>query len=170
MNEDNIKISEDNIEVSEDNEKINEEVLEENNQEIIETNEEIKENQALGLSSITKAFEEEIDFSKTKFYKGSLRSGQRVESEGSLVVLGDVNSGAEVIASENIVVLGKLRGLAHAGAKGNQKAIISAGYLDTVQIRIANIIKQLSRQNLAQEQAYVYVRDNNVIIEMLREK
>lgn len=126
--------------------------------------------QTLGLSGITRAFEKEIDFSETKFYKGSLRSGQKIEIEGSIIILGDVNSGAEVVASENIVVLGNLRGLAHAGAKGNQKAIISAGCLETVQIRIANIVKQLSRETAPQQFVYVYAENNNIIIDMLREK
>ncbi len=98
---------------------------------------------ALGLSSITRTFNREIGISETKFHRGSLRSGQKLETEGSLVILGDVNSGAEVMASENIVVLGSLRGLAHAGAKGNKQAIISAGLLDTVQIIIANILKEI---------------------------
>lgn len=126
--------------------------------------------QTLGLAGIVRTFEKEIDFSETKFYKESLRSGQKIEEEGSIVILGDVNSGAEVIASENIVVLGKLRGLAHAGAKGNQKAIISAGELDTVQIRIANIVKQLSRESSLRTMAYVSIQNNNIIIEPLREK
>ena len=51
---------------------------------------------------------------------------EKIEFEGSLVILGDVNSGAEVIAGENIVILGDLRGLAHAGARGNKKAVIIA--------------------------------------------
>ena len=49
---------------------------------------------------------------KPNFIGGSLRSGQRVEFEGSLVILGDVNAGAEVVAGENVVVVGILRGLA----------------------------------------------------------
>lgn len=126
--------------------------------------------QTLGLSGIVRTFEKDVNFSETKFYRESLRSGQRIEEEGSIVILGDVNSGAEVIASDNIVVLGKLRGLAHAGAKGNQKAIISAGELDTVQIRIANIIRQLSRENSPQSMAYISIQNNNIIIEPLREK
>ncbi len=126
--------------------------------------------QTLGLSGIVRTFEKDVNFSETKFYRESLRSGQRIEEEGSIVILGDVNSGAEVIASDNIVVLGKLRGLAHAGAKGNQKAIISAGELDTVQIRIANIIRQLSRENSSQSMAYISIQNNNIIIEPLREK
>lgn len=68
----------------------------------------------LGLHGIKKVFERDIDNSETKFIKEGLRSGQKLEFEGSLVILGDVNSGSEVIAGENIVILGSLRGLAHA--------------------------------------------------------
>ena len=99
----------------------------------------------LGLHGIKKTFEKEIAVSETKFHRGSLRSGQKLESEGSIVIIGDVNSGAEVMASDNIIVLGSLRGLAHAGAKGNKQAIIAAGLIDTVQIRIANIVKEIDR-------------------------
>ena len=121
---------------------------------------------SLGLSSITRTFSKEIAVSETKFHRGSLRSGQKMESEGSLVILGDVNSGAEVMASDNIVVLGALRGLAHAGAKGNKQAIISAGLLDTVQIRIANVIKEIDRdEEPLHKQAYVSVVDNQIVIE-----
>lgn len=121
---------------------------------------------SLGLSSITRTFKQEIAISETKFHKGSLRSGQKIETEGSIVILGDVNSGGEVIASDNIVVLGNLRGLAHAGAKGNKNAIIAAGNLETVQIRISNIVKEIDRdEEPVHRQAYVYIEDDKIIIE-----
>ena len=121
---------------------------------------------SLGLYSIKKAFEREIAVSETKFHRGSLRSGQKLETEGSLVIIGDVNSGAEVIASDNIVVLGALRGLAHAGAKGNKQAIIAAGLFDAVQIRIANIIKRINREEEPMhKQAYISVIDDKIVIE-----
>ena len=121
---------------------------------------------SLGLSSIKKAFDKKIASSETEFHRGSLRSGQKLESEGSLVILGDVNSGAEVMASDNIVVLGALRGLAHAGAKGNKQAIIAAGLVDTVQIRIANIVKEIDRdEEPLHKQAYISVIDDNIVIE-----
>ena len=70
------------------------------------------------------------------------------------------------MASDNIVVLGNLRGLAHAGAKGNKQAIIAAGNVDTVQIRIANIVKEIDRdEEPMHKQAYVYVADDKIIIE-----
>ena len=100
---------------------------------------------SLGLHTITKTFNTDLAISETKFYKGSIRSGKKLEIEGSIVVIGDVNSGAEVIASENIIVMGKLRGLAHAGAKGNTNAIIAASQIDTVQLRIANVVKEIDR-------------------------
>ena len=121
---------------------------------------------SLGLYSIKKTFEKKTEISETRYYRGSLRSGQKMESEGSLVILGDVNSGAEVMAADNIVVLGALRGLAHAGAKGNKQAMISAGLLDTVQIRIANIVKEIDRdEEPLHKQAYVSVINDEIVIE-----
>ena len=120
----------------------------------------------LGLHGIKKTFEKEIAISETKFHRGSLRSGQKLESEGSIVIIGDVNSGAEVMASDNIIVLGSLRGLAHAGAKGNKQAIIAAGLIDTVQIRIANIVKEIDRdEEPLHKQSYVSVVDDQIIID-----
>ena len=139
-------------------------------QELIKRNIDVKIDfdmpKTLGLSSITRTFSKEIAISETKFHRGSLRSGQKMETEGSLVILGDVNSGAEVMASDNIVVLGALRGLAHAGAKGNKQAIISAGLLDTVQIRIANVIKEIDRdEEPLHKQAYISIIKDKIIIE-----
>ena len=121
---------------------------------------------ALGLHNIKKAFLQEVSTSETKFHRGSLRSGQKIEEEGSIVILGDVNSGAEVIAADNIVILGTLRGLAHAGAKGNVKAMIAAGKVDTVQVRIGNIVKEIDRdEEPLHKQAIIYVQNEKIIIE-----
>ena len=120
----------------------------------------------LGLHSIKKTFEKEIATSETKFHRGSLRSGQKIEADGSLVIIGDVNSGAEVVASDNIVVLGALRGLAHAGAKGNKQAIIAAGLFDAVQIRIANVVKEINKEEEPlHKQAYICIDNDKIIIE-----
>ena len=110
----------------------------------LETEETVEEKKTeLGLHTITHGFERDIEHTITKVIDGSLRSGKRIEFKGSLVILGDVNAGAEVIAEEHIIILGTLRGLAHAGAKGNRKAIIVANEIDARQIRIANIVKEI---------------------------
>ena len=122
---------------------------------------------ALGLYGIRKTFQKEIATSETTFYRHSLRSGQKIEFPGSIVVLGDVNCGAEVIAGENIIVLGRLRGLAHAGAKGNKEAIISAGSIETNQIRISNVIRKCEKnefeQSIIKTNAYIDKKDKIVI-------
>ena len=120
----------------------------------------------LGLHEITKTFSRDIAISETKFVRTSLRSGQKLEFEGSLVILGDVNAGAEVIAEDNIVVLGALRGLAHAGARGNKEAIIAAGVLDAPQLRIANIVKEIEREEEINSICVnIFVEDDKIIIE-----
>lgn len=118
----------------------------------------------LGLHGIKKAFNKEIESSDTKFQKGSLRCGQKVEYEGSIVVIGDVNAGAEVIASENIVILGTLRGLAHAGAKGNKNAIIATNMIDCPQIRISNVIKEMEKEEEKAIKCYAYINENDEIV------
>ena len=128
--------------------------------------------QELGLHGIKKSFSQEIESSQTKFHRGAVRSGQKIEYEGSIVILGDVNGGAEVIAEDNVVVLGVLRGLAHAGAKGNKKAIIAAASIDCKQIRIADIIKEMENEideegNVIAKarKTYAYVENDELILE-----
>ncbi len=120
----------------------------------------------LGLHGIKKTFYKEVATSETKFHKGSLRSGQRIEFEGSIVIIGDVNAGAEVVAGENIIVLGTLRGLAHAGAKGNKDAVIEASDIDAVQIRIANIVKELevNKGSIHEIKTSAYIDENDELI------
>lgn len=76
----------------------------------------------------------------TVLVQRTLRSGQSVYHDGNVVVLGDVNPGAEVVAAGNIVVMGSLRGVVHAGAKGDSNAVILAFRLRPTQLRIANHI------------------------------
>jgi septum site-determining protein MinC len=72
----------------------------------------------------------------------TVRSGTRVEATGSAIIFGDVNAGAEVVANGDVVVLGLLRGLAHAGAAGNEHAIIWAQTILAPQLRIAGLLAQ----------------------------
>ena len=72
------------------------------------------------------AYQESHSPQTGQFYKGTLRSGQQIESQTSLIVLGDVNPGAKVIAKGNIVVLGALKGIAYAGADGDPSCFVAA--------------------------------------------
>ena len=72
--------------------------------------------------------------------KGTVRSGDRISSDGNLCIIGDVNPGAFVSAKKNIYVWGKLLGIAFAGKGGNKNASISSLYLNPLQLRIADVI------------------------------
>ena len=119
----------------------------------------------LGLHGIKKTYEQNVEISETYFYKGGVRSGQKLETEGSIVILGDVNSGAEIIAGENIVVLGTLRGLAHAGAKGNKRATVSSHKIESPQIIIANVLKEMERDEIEAGKQYASIIDDKIVLE-----
>jgi len=72
------------------------------------------------------------------FLSKTLRSGTRIEFPGHVVVFGDVNPGAEIVAEGNVLVWGRVRGMIHAGAKGNTAAFICALDLSPTQLRIAS--------------------------------
>jgi len=115
----------------------------------------------LGLHAIKKTFELETEITETKFVQNSLRSGQKEEYQGSIVVCGDVNAGAEIVAGGNIVITGCLRGVAHAGANGNVKTIIAANNIEVTQIRIANLVKEIIEKL---DKNHICKIDNNEII------
>jgi len=72
------------------------------------------------------------------FLNKTLRSGTRIEFSGHVVVVGDVNPGAEIVAEGNVLVWGRVRGMIHAGAKGDTSAYICALDLSPSQLRIAD--------------------------------
>lgn len=80
--------------------------------------------------------------SEVKVVNKVVRSGQVIEVNGDLLLVGDVNPGGKIIASGNIFVMGSLRGVAHAGVYGNQEAIIAAAYMKPTQLRIAEFISR----------------------------
>lgn len=75
-----------------------------------------------------------------RFYKGTLRSGQVLECETSIIIIGDVNPGAKIISTGNIVILGALKGMAYAGASGNEECFVVALDMCPMQIKIGNVI------------------------------
>lgn len=77
---------------------------------------------------------------KTKFIRKTVRSGQSINYQGNIIIIGDVNSGSEVYAAGNVIVLGRIRGKVHAGTNGNTKAVIAAFLLQPEILKIANVI------------------------------
>lgn len=113
---------------------------------------------------------EGLEEGMTKFYNGTVRSGQALKYYGNLVVLGDVNPGGIVQASGNIVVMGNLRGIAHAGITGNSKAIITASKINAMQLRISKLISRSPDNNIENEVVYpeiALIKRNKIIVKPL---
>ncbi len=104
---------------------------------------------------------------KSLFVHKSLVAGQRIQSEGDVVVLGDIGAGAEVIAAGNIAVFGRIIGLAHAGFKGRTDVCIVAGKFNPGQIRIANKIGVISRMRSRDGTRVARIIDEKIVISEL---
>ncbi len=115
----------------------------------------------------------------TQFYRGTLRSGQTIESESGIVVVGDVNPGATVMANGSIVVLGAVKGNVCAGLGGDESSFIVALDMDPIQIRIGNILakspdkpfgrKKVKRKvkEASMNPQIAYTKDGTICIEPL---
>jgi septum site-determining protein MinC len=88
-------------------------------------------------------FTDTISDDTALFINKTLRSGTRVEYPGHVVVMGDVNPGAEIVAEGNVIVWGRVRGMIHAGAKGDRSAFICALDLSANQLRIADEVSAM---------------------------
>ncbi len=97
-------------------------------------------------------------------HEGTVRSGDRISSNGNLCIIGDVNPGAIVSAKKNIYVWGKLLGIAFAGRGGNNKSSISSLYLRPLQLRIADIIAIGPTDKPQNSYPEIAVIDNQTII------
>lgn len=97
----------------------------------------------------------------------TVRSGEKVASEGHLVIMGDVNPGAEVIAEHNIIVWGSLKGAAYAGVPNHEDAVIAALHLSPIQLRIAEYIARSPdvRPETAAVPELARIDQNEIVVE-----
>lgn len=111
---------------------------------------------------------------QSETYVGIVRSGQIVKAEGDLVVIGDVNPNGRVVAAGSIYVLGRLKGIAHAGANGNEEAVIAASWLEATHLMIADRMETMTDElTILSEQpemecAYIH-RNGFIAIDRLQE-
>jgi septum site-determining protein MinC len=111
---------------------------------------------------------------QSETYIGIVRSGQIVKADGDLVVIGDVNPNGRVVAAGSIYVLGRLKGIAHAGANGNEEAVIAASWLEATHLMIADRMETMTDElTILSEQpemecAYIH-RNGFIAIDRLQE-
>ncbi len=105
-----------------------------------------------------------------KVINKNLRSGQNVEHDGDVLIIGDdVNPGSYITASGNIIVMGTLSGIVHAGAGGDDSAVVIALKLKPQQLRIARwITRSPDESDTPEYPEKAYIKDNQMLIEKIR--
>lgn len=119
----------------------------------------------------------ELSNNDGQFYRGTLRSGQVIESESSIIILGDVNPGAKVISLGNVIILGALKGTVYAGVSGDAGSFVVALEMEPMQIRIGDYIARASDDNNKKkkkkskpETKIAFVENGNIYIEPLNKE
>lgn len=100
-------------------------------------------------------------------YGGTLKDNDVIETEESILVLGDVNPGCSITSSKNIIILGGLYGEANAGKETGEEAYVIALEMEPTSLLIGDFkYKQMKKskwriQPKLQPKVAV-VRENNV--------
>lgn len=152
---------------------------------VVDNSEESAEKMKAQIDAYSEAIEREYAkamSSQGEFYRGTLRSGQVLESDASITILGDVNPGARVTSGGNIVVLGALKGNAQAGIYGDTSCFILALEMDPIQIQIGDLLakspdkEKKKRRTAAREKKdsnelqIAIAREGNIYIEPVSKK
>ncbi|MGE5139679.1 MAG: septum site-determining protein MinC, partial [Rudaea sp.] len=97
----------------------------------------------------------------------TLRSGQVLRYPGPVIVFGDVNAGSEIVAGGDVLIWGRLRGVVHAGAGGDDRAVVCALVLAPTQLRIGAHIARApdDRSSGARGPEVARVREDRIVIE-----
>ncbi len=104
--------------------------------------------------------------SRARFYEGAVRGGKTLESDGHLVLVGDVEEGARIAAVGNVIVLGSVKGAVEAGCMGNDGAYIIALSFSPSEIRIAKTRRGFNKEDFEQVSAKkAFLVNNEVYIE-----
>jgi len=106
-----------------------------------------------------------LDGDEATFVKATLRSGVNLTHPGHVTVLGDVNPGAQIIAGGDVIVWGRLRGMVHAGAEGDEDAVVCALDLSPTQLRIAGHIAIPPQETGEAHPERAFVREGQVVAE-----
>ncbi|MFN8373246.1 MAG: septum site-determining protein MinC [Anaerolineae bacterium] len=96
----------------------------------------------------------------------TLRSGRTVHSAGHVVIFGDVNPGAEIVAAGDVIIWGRLRGNVHAGAEGDENAVVCALDMTPTQLRIARyIVTSPEDKRRKPKPEMALIRDHQIVVE-----
>lgn len=106
-----------------------------------------------------------VGVSDAVLVRKTLRSGNSIQHSGPVVVIGDVNPGAEIVSAGDVVVWGRLRGMVHAGADGDENAIVCALDLSPTQLRIAGKIALTPKRRGKPQPEIARLQEGQVVAE-----
>ena len=112
----------------------------------------------------------ELNSQTGQFYRGTLKRGDCLESEASIVIIGNVDHGARVTAKGNVIVLGELKGTVTAGVSGNPQAVVMALDMAPLQIRIGDLSSRFNERNkrLGRGPMIALVEDGAIVMRSLK--
>ena len=112
----------------------------------------------------------ELNSQTGQFYRGTLKRGDCLESEASIVIIGNVDHGARVTAKGNVIVLGELKGTVTAGVSGNPQAVVMALDMAPLQIRIGDLSSRFNERNkrLGRGPIIALVEDGAIVMRSLK--
>lgn len=137
---------------------------------IVEKDETVNKNYVRALERTEKELAQKPE---GQFFRGDLKNGEILETENSIIMLGDVYPGSSIISAKNIIILGGLYGKAHAGGNGLEGAFIAAFEIEPERIRIGDFKYKTSTRPLRWgikpkvRPKIAYVKNQRVIIEAL---
>lgn len=112
------------------------------------------------------------DGNEGQFYRGTLKKGQVLETESSIVIVGDINPGATIISTRDIIVLGGLYGEAYAGANGREGHFVVALEMSPEKLTIGDFKYKPKEKGkwsikLKIQPKIAYVKDNKVVLDAI---
>lgn len=112
----------------------------------------------------------ELNSQTGQFYRGTLKRGDCLESEASIVIIGNVDHGARVTAKGNVIVLGELKGTVTAGVSGNPQAVVLALDMAPLQIRVGDLSSRFNERNkrLGRGPMIALVEDGAIVMRSLK--
>ena len=136
---------------------------------IVGKNEETNKNYVKALQTLS--YHQQLMENAGQFYKGTLKDGQVLETENSVIVLGDVYPGASIISNKDIIILGGLYGQAYAGGSGDEGHFVVALEMSPEKLKIGDFKYKTSEKQSKwpikpkMQPKIAYVKDQRVIIE-----
>ena len=102
---------------------------------IVEKDDTVNKNFVRALERTEEAMDQKPE---GQFFRGDLKDREVLETENSIIMLGDIYPGSSIISAKSIIILGGLYGKAHAGGNGREGAFIAAFEMEPERIRIGD--------------------------------